>query len=407
MIARDPGLRMIRVRSGQTFWGLVKEQYGIRGNEGTADQNINHFINAIRSVNKSDAFIVETDLLDDISNWFISGRDASDTKLKAGYDLWIPSFGVAASMDVGSGTVTGEVARVVKKIERKINDFRTACSLAAKHIPTAIKLHAGNTAMGLLDGLIEFAKDAAKILAVSTAVGALIGALFGGAGAIPGAEIGFEIGLLILEVYGLAMLVHAVLSMAGQLLSALGSFVSQVWQANGDRKKLEQAGKSLADALGILVSVLLVAVAAYVTKKGVDKIAKTKFGKTIGEKPMVEWLRQRQNLTRTKQLDPTGKVFPLPTPAQASEMLKRAERTGSGVKSDKYHRSASFAVDDVATRGSVFRIVGGDGVERVLVQVKGGLNGVAGRYEWILDRGKVTHQMFVKGGTINGSPIKP
>ncbi|WP_147268585.1 hypothetical protein [Sphaerisporangium album] len=37
--------------------------------------------------------------------------------------------------------------------------------------------------------------------------------------------------------------------------------------------------------------------------------------------------------------------------------------------------------------------------------------GVSGRFEWILEfrNGKwlVTHQMFVKHGTINGKPIKP
>ncbi|MEV2220303.1 hypothetical protein AB0E01_10540 [Nocardia vinacea] len=30
-----------------------------------------------------------------------------------------------------------------------------------------------------------------------------------------------------------------------------------------------------------------------------------------------------------------------------------------------------------------------------------------GRFEWIIDGDKVTHQMFVRNGTINGIPIKP
>jgi hypothetical protein len=29
LITRDPGMKLIRVRSGQNFWGLVKEQYCI------------------------------------------------------------------------------------------------------------------------------------------------------------------------------------------------------------------------------------------------------------------------------------------------------------------------------------------------------------------------------------------
>jgi hypothetical protein len=319
LIARDPALTMIKVRTGQTFWGLVKQQYGIQGNESTADQNINHFINAIRAVNKTDAFIVDTDWLDDIGNWAISGRDASDTLLKAGYDLWIPSFGVAAAMDVGSGTVTGEVTRIVKKIEQKIDDFRDACSAAVKYMPEAITRHAGDTAMGLLTGLIDFAIDAAKILAVSTAVGALLGAVFGGGvGAVPGAEIGFEIGLLILDIYGLGMLVEAIVSMAGSFFSELGSFISQVWNANGDPKKVDNAGKTLAEAIGIFVSALLVALAAYLMKKGGEKLAKTKFGAKIGQSEIAKWLVDRQKLKTTREKlnpkEPTAEVGKLPRP---------------------------------------------------------------------------------------------
>jgi hypothetical protein len=333
LVARDPGITMIRIRSGQTFWGLVKEQYGIQGNESTADQNINHFINAIRAVNKGDAFIVNTGWLDDVSNWLIGGRDASDTMLKAGYDLWIPSFGVAAAMDVGSGTVTGEAARIVKKMEQKIQDFGTACSTAVKYVPEAISRHSGETAMGLLTGLIDFAIDAAKILTVSTAAGALIGALFGGVGAVPGAEIGFEIGLLILEYYGLAMLIEAILSTAGSLIGQLGSFIGQVWNANGDAKKLDAAGKTLADALGILVSALLVALAAYLIKKGGDALAKTRFAGKVGQTQLARWLSERQKMqTTTETLGPNQSAPPVgqqgasePLPKLRQEYIAKVE----------------------------------------------------------------------------------
>ncbi len=322
LISRDPGMTMVRIRSGQTFWGLVKEQYGIRGDESTADQNINHFINAIRAVNKGDAFIVETDWLDDIGNWLFSGRDASDTLLKAGYDLWIPSFGVAAAMDVGSGTLTGEAARIVKKIEQKIADFKGACAAAVKYAPEAITKQAGDTAMGLLHGLIDFAIDAAKILAISTAAGALIGALFGGVGAVPGAEIGFEIGLLILEYYGLAIMIEAILGIAGNLLSELGSFVSQVWNADGDPKKVDLAGKTLANALGTLVSALLIALAAYLIKKGGDSIAKSKFGRKVGESEIARWLADRQKMKTTKETSKGKKEAPSGQQGGTQQSLK-------------------------------------------------------------------------------------
>lgn len=60
-------------------------------------------------------------------------------------------------------------------------------------------------------------------------------------------------------------------------------------------------------------------------------------------------------------------------------------------------------VDNYAGFGSEFTLP--DGV--VLYQVQGSLAGVAGRFEWIMDGGMVTHRMFVKGGLINGKPIVP
>jgi hypothetical protein len=42
-----------------------------------------------------------------------------------------------------------------------------------------------------------------------------------------------------------------------------------------------------------------------------------------------------------------------------------------------------------------------------LYQLKGSLNGVPGRFEWIVDKGRVTHRMFVPGGRIHGYSIVP
>lgn len=42
-----------------------------------------------------------------------------------------------------------------------------------------------------------------------------------------------------------------------------------------------------------------------------------------------------------------------------------------------------------------------------LYQLEGALNGVKGRFEWIVQDGKVTHRMFIQDGTMNGVPIKP
>lgn len=42
-----------------------------------------------------------------------------------------------------------------------------------------------------------------------------------------------------------------------------------------------------------------------------------------------------------------------------------------------------------------------------LYQLDGSLNGVSGRFEWIIQDGQVTHRMFIQNGTMNGVPIKP
>ena len=99
----------------------------------------------------------------------------------------------------------------------------------------------------------------------------------------------------------------------------------------------------------------------------------------------------------------------LPTPAQAEEMVRNARVVGPAAwKRDARHRSAAWAVDTISDKGHVFSTVGRDGVERILIQVKGELDGMAGRFEWILNEaGNVTHNLFVKGGAINGVPIRP
>ena len=42
-----------------------------------------------------------------------------------------------------------------------------------------------------------------------------------------------------------------------------------------------------------------------------------------------------------------------------------------------------------------------------LYQLDGSLNGVASRFEWIIQDSSVTHRMFIQGGIMNGAPIIP
>jgi hypothetical protein len=89
----------------------------------------------------------------------------------------------------------------------------------------------------------------------------------------------------------------------------------------------------------------------------------------------------------------------------SAQELSTAPRVGSGLKADPFHRATSWVVDDVAQSGRVFPLRGGDGVQRTLTQVETTIDGQRGVAEWIVDpAGNVTHQRFIPGGRITGSP---
>ena len=76
-------------------------------------------------------------------------------------------------------------------------------------------------------------------------------------------------------------------------------------------------------------------------------------------------------------------------------------RTGSAVKTDQYH-AFNDIIDNYAGQATKTSLGNAN-----LYQLEGSLNGVTGRFEWIVQNGNVTHRMFVPGGTMNGAPIKP
>ncbi len=87
----------------------------------------------------------------------------------------------------------------------------------------------------------------------------------------------------------------------------------------------------------------------------------------------------------------------------ASKQIINAERVGSALKNDIYHRAASFVPESQLASGETFSIIGGDGVQRTLLQVCGEVNGETGIFEYLLDpNGTITHQLFKPGGIIDG-----
>jgi RHS repeat-associated protein len=96
------------------------------------------------------------------------------------------------------------------------------------------------------------------------------------------------------------------------------------------------------------------------------------------------------------------------TAAVAERIAQSVPSESALSQTDAYHLAGSYVIDEIAQNGAVFPLKGADDVLRTLVQMPGEVNGIAGRFEWIVDQGgELTHQFFVKGGAINGTPIKP
>lgn len=89
------------------------------------------------------------------------------------------------------------------------------------------------------------------------------------------------------------------------------------------------------------------------------------------------------------------------TVSSIANFIKTAPRVGSALKSDSYHRAASFVSLNQLKRGKISKFIGGDGKTYVKLKTKGEVNGKKGVFEYILDSaGRVTHQLFVVGGKL-------
>ena len=85
-----------------------------------------------------------------------------------------------------------------------------------------------------------------------------------------------------------------------------------------------------------------------------------------------------------------------------AHLIVTADRVASGLKSDIYHRAASYLSESQLAKGKVYIINNG---RKILLQVYGYLNGKRGVFEYIIDEsGRVCHQLFKEGRHINGIP---
>ncbi len=114
--------------------------------------------------------------------------------------------------------------------------------------------------------------------------------------------------------------------------------------------------------------------------------------------------RGKINQAANRASNVVNKIFTKPTappPKPITNDITSLQRVGSALKSDAYHAFPDI-VDNYAGLASKSPISNG-----TLYQLKGSLNGVEGRFEWIVQNNQVTHRMFVPGGEINGIPIMP
>ncbi|MES2462005.1 MAG: RHS repeat-associated core domain-containing protein [Armatimonadota bacterium] len=105
---------------------------------------------------------------------------------------------------------------------------------------------------------------------------------------------------------------------------------------------------------------------------------------------------------------------PAPSPASSGPnincppqglALLSAEPKGSALKDDTFHRASTFMRGEAAENGQHFPWRNGDGTDVTLTQIPGGLNDKTGIYEYIVDsNGDLTHQIFIPGGIVSGSP---
>jgi hypothetical protein len=131
----------------------------------------------------------------------------------------------------------------------------------------------GELLKGLLPGLLQTLIVLAASTALGAAVGGVVGFFFGGVGAAPGAvvggELGLEIGTAVLSWLGLAFLAKAIIQGFGELWGVLCMGVKRAWAAPESSEseyphQIERAALDLADAVGILMLLILQAIVAWV-----------------------------------------------------------------------------------------------------------------------------------------------
>ena len=298
----EPSSRLHKVESGESAIGIAEKYY--KSNAAQWGQDLRYYVNVLVYVNKG---------IGDPSKgiYTASAKDGwKEAQVKSGYYIWIPGVEYAKSLQgvVESGSITYGIQQGIENtigfFQQKLDDFNYANQFVGKLLPSKLS---DNALEAIKSAPINFSLGmiaAGLLLAIAAGLGALIGALVGffagGAGAVPGAalgaKIGFEIGLFLLKWIGLGLLITSGASLLGKIGVAFGKYVINVWEASGNRKKLENSADLCAEAmkeflLGVLELVVML-VAAWGIGRAMGALAKTKFGEKIGYEKLTEWVNK-------------------------------------------------------------------------------------------------------------------
>lgn len=280
----EPDARLHRVGAGTEGTAIAIAQQHFADVADDWGQDLRFYVNVIAAVN-------QITVPSSVDGW-------RSIAFRAGQLIWIPSHELARSMigRVSSGSHTYEaadalgIAGAIERAGELVADFRTAIDLAGQYIPEAVARHAEESIINILQSLMLLAVGAVALLAA----GALIGALVGGPG---GAAVGFELALAFIEWLGLAFLLAWLATSVVRIGSAFSAFIGTVWNARGDREALELAAMQLAEAIGVLVGVLIEAIVIWAVGVGLSRavagLRNTAIGRAFGETRLGTWLGER------------------------------------------------------------------------------------------------------------------
>lgn len=323
----EPTARLHKVESGVagTAIAIAERYYGAKADNW--GQDLRFYVNVLAWVNK-------ISVPDTTSGW-------KSVHFQAGQVIWIPGqqFALTLKGIVNSGSTSYNiadavgVAELIERIGELIEDVGTAIEISLDYMAESIQRHCEEAMWGVLEGLAQMIVMSAALLAVLTAIGAAIG------GGAPGAALGFEVGMALLEWMGLAMFVVALAQAMVAVGDAIGKFLAIVWEARGDRQKLDEAGRMFAEGVGILIGKLLEALISYVIAKGMGGAMKslrgTKLGSSLADTRAATWLE-----TRARNVA-SGNT-PLPGPQKFLRRPRVAEVAGERAAVTTHGNAADF-----------------------------------------------------------------